>query len=131
MFGAPSVLFTFVSHLLSGLAAGHQNTDRFVPNWVKSLGGHTYLKPPWWKRQPGYFPLSCTYIPVARPSGRMLLRQAVCCAFAFALLSAGNKRLARMAMIAIPTSSSINVTASRLRHWLTTSYLPLPITQRG
>src|SRR5580765_65639 len=108
MLSAPSVLFTFVSHLLSGLAAGHQNTDRFVPNWVNSLGGHTYLKPPWTKRVPGYFPLSCTYITVAMPSWRMLLRQAVCSAFDFALLNAGNKRLARMAMIAMTTSSSIN-----------------------
>jgi hypothetical protein len=39
----------------------------------------------------------------------MLLMHEIPCALAFALVRAGNNRLARIAMMAITTSSSINV----------------------
>src|SRR5688572_22295557 len=46
---------------------------------------------------------------VPRPSCLRLFKQLICAAFAFALDSAGKSMLARIAMIAITTSSSIRV----------------------
>jgi len=43
-----------------------------------------------------------------------LLKQATCVAFFFALLNAGNSSAARMAMMAMTTSSSISVNPERL-----------------
>ena len=47
----------------------------------------------------------------AKPSCRELLMQEMPDAFCFALLSAGNSMAARMAMMAMTTSNSINVNA--------------------
>src|SRR5690606_4981716 len=46
---------------------------------------------------------------VASPTWRMLLMHLVCCALALALARAGSSMLARIAMIAITTRSSIRV----------------------
>jgi len=51
------------------------------------------------------------YIIVANPQFRMLELHLACCAFAFALDNAGNNMAASMAMMAMTTSSSINVKA--------------------
>jgi hypothetical protein len=44
-----------------------------------------------------------------------LLTQAICCPFRFAPAYAGNNKAARMAMIAMTTSNSINVNPRRVR----------------
>src|SRR5207247_5550568 len=63
--------------------------------------------------------LSSTYIRVARAHCLSLFRQAVCCAFALALLRAGRSKLARMAMTAMTTSNSIKVKACpTLKRWI-------------
>src|ERR1035441_8993124 len=53
--------------------------------------------------------LSSTYILLASDSCLRPLTHAICCARALADASAGNNIAARMAMIAMTTSSSINV----------------------
>src|SRR5687767_15342117 len=53
------------------------------------------------------------YIPRARPSCLILLKQEVCRALARAWAKTGKRMAARMAMIAITTSSSIRVKALR------------------
>src|SRR4030095_15874420 len=58
------------------------------------------------------------YIDTPRPICLLLLRQVVCCAFVFALASAGRSIAARIAMIAITTRSSISVKAPRSRGYL-------------
>src|ERR1035437_6151148 len=58
----------------------------------------------------GIRPLSSPlYIVHAMPNCRMLFRHAIFCAFALAEESAGNSNAARMAMMAMTTSSSIKV----------------------
>src|SRR2546422_7528292 len=64
--------------------------------------------------------LSLPYICSARPSCRRLLWQEARFAFSFAEVSAGNSSAARIAMMAITTSSSISVKAARApEHWRT------------
>src|SRR5689334_69791 len=58
-------------------------------------------------------PFSSQYIIMPVPSCFRLFRQAVCDAFAFAALKAGSINPARMAMMAITTSSSMSVKARR------------------
>src|SRR5262245_24211554 len=58
---------------------------------------------------------SSAYMFQARSSCFMLLRQRMPCALVLALASAGNNMLARMAIIAITTSNSINVKARTRR----------------
>src|SRR5436190_24232056 len=55
--------------------------------------------------------LSLGYMKQARPSCLRLFTHLICCAFTLALLSAGNSIEARIAMLAITTSSSIKVKA--------------------
>src|ERR1035437_10399784 len=55
--------------------------------------------------------LSPAYIAIARPTCLRLLRQFACTAFCLALANAGNNSAARMAMMAMTTSSSMRVNA--------------------
>src|SRR5436309_3278051 len=59
--------------------------------------------------------LSSEYVRVAIPSCRKLLRQTALWARALARLNAGNKKLARIAIIAMTTSNSIKEKARRPR----------------
>jgi hypothetical protein len=101
-------LFTLAAHWNSGLLAGHQREARLVPIRVKSRSGQTS-----WNSgtliQPGCFWCSFTYVNAAMPICRRLLRQAVCCAPALTFASVGNNNPARIAMMAMTASSSINV----------------------
>src|SRR4029077_7739621 len=54
-------------------------------------------------------PLSAAYIRKPRPTWRLLLAQAMALALSLALLSAGRSIAAKIAMMAITTSSSISV----------------------
>jgi hypothetical protein len=57
-------------------------------------------------------PLSPAYIVTAKPICFVLLIQAIAFALSFALLNAGSNMAARIAIIAITTSSSISVKAA-------------------
>jgi len=67
-------------------------------------------------RQPGYL-IVATYMIVAMPSWRMLFMHAVCFGFAFCLGERGQSMLARMAIMAITTNSSINVKPLLREFW--------------
>src|SRR5256885_1037209 len=80
--------------------------------------GAIFLGPVLPPRLYGSRPLwSSAYISQATPSCLVLLRQKIPCALALALVRAGNKRLARMAMIARTTSNSTSVKAVRRELW--------------
>src|SRR5205823_7253086 len=73
---------------------------------LKVVGGAIFLGPVLPPRLYGSLPLwSSAYNSQAKPSCLVLLRQKIPWALAFAFTSAGNKRLARIAMIATTTSS--------------------------
>ena len=63
--------------------------------------------------------LSPEYIVKPRAICFVLFKQAVACAFSFALLKAGSSMAAKMAMIAMTTSNSINVKADFVAFALT------------
>jgi hypothetical protein len=72
-----------------------------------------YAPDPVWLSSGNRSSKSCRYICTASPIWRMLLRHCVCRAFSRACANTGNRIAAKIAIIAITTSSSISVKPSR------------------